>query len=328
MIIESHFKPAWWLRNRHMQTIWQKIERRKLKCPTSTQRLELPDGDFLDLHWTELPKADENRNIVLVLHGLEGSINSTYARGMLNAIRDKGDLGVLLHFRSCGGIANRLPRAYHSGETSDLSYIANYLHTQYPNSALFAIGFSLGGNVLCKYAGEQGSYNPFKASVAICPPLNLSASCQYIMKGTSKIYQKYLLDMMMDNIARKMQRVDISQYLKIDAHSFRNIKTLWQFDDLITAPLHGFKDAEDYYRRSAGMQFLKDVERPLLILQAKDDPFLCDSCIPTTNDLSHKVTVEVSNKGGHVGYVGGNKLFKGNYWMEQRALQFIHNHVY
>ncbi|WP_016955648.1 hydrolase [Catenovulum agarivorans] len=327
MIIESHFKPAWWLTNRHMQTIWQKIERRKLPCPTTKERIELPDSDFLDLHWTQLPNKDDTRNIVLVLHGLEGSIKSTYARGMLNAIRAKGDIGVLLHFRSCGGIANRLARAYHSGETSDVAFVANWLQAQFPNCPLFAIGYSLGGNVLCKYAGEQLQNNPFKASVAICPPLNLSASCQYIMKGTSRIYQKYLLDMMMDNIARKMQRVDISKYLRIDAHSYRKIKTLWQFDDLITAPLHGFKNAEDYYQQSAGMQFLKQVERPLLVLQAKDDPFLSEKCIPTTNDLSHKVTVEVSRKGGHVGYVSGTKLFKGDYWMEKRALQFIHNHA-
>lgn len=309
-----------------MQTIWQKLERRKLPCSTTKYRVELPDGDFLDLHWTDMPDPEMKNNIVLVLHGLEGSINSTYARGMLNAIRANGDIGVLLHFRSCGGVANRLARAYHSGETNDLTYIANWLKTKFPLCSLFAIGFSLGGNVLCKFAGESPANNPFKASVAICPPLNLSASCQYIMKGTSKIYQKYLLDMMLDNIARKMQRVDLSKYLKVDAHSFKKIKTLWQFDDLITAPLHGFQNAEDYYQQSAGMQFLKYVQRPLLVLQAKDDPFLSAKCIPSSSDLSHNVTVEVSKKGGHVGYVSGKRLFKGDYWMEKRALQFIQNH--
>ncbi|KMT66463.1 hydrolase [Catenovulum maritimum] len=327
MIIESQFKPAWWLKNRHCQTIWQKIERRKLKCETIEQTIELDDGDFIQLNWTEKPNKDCNKPIVLVLHGLEGSINSTYAKGMMNAIKHKGWIGVLLHFRSCGGRPNRLMRAYHSGETTDLAFIANWLKKQYPETPLSCISFSLGANVLCKYLGESGELAPFIASVGICPPLDLAASCVRIQKGFSKVYQKYLLDMMLDNITRKLQRVDLSHKINISPKALKSIKNLWQFDDLITAPLHDFHDASDYYQQSSGKQFLKNIQKPTLLLHALDDPFLSNKSVPKSSDLSHRVTYEMSKFGGHVGFISGKTPFKGEYWMETRSLSFIENHL-
>lgn len=327
MIIESQFKPAWWLNNKHLQTIWQKIERRNLLCPVITEQLELVDGDFLEINWTEKPASNSNKPIIVVLHGLEGSVNSTYSKGMMNAIRDNGWVGLLLHFRSCGGKANRLPRAYHSGETGDLAYICQWLEQSYPCAPLAAVGFSLGANVLCKYTGETGYDNPFIASVAICPPLDLAQSCQYIQTGSSQIYQKYLLDMLLDNVARKTQRINLHPYLKLTPEQFRSIKNLWQFDDLITAPLHGFKNAQDYYEQCSGKQFLKSVKKPLLIIHAQDDPFLSPKSIPSNDELAEAVTFELSKKGGHVGFISGSTLFKGHYWLEERSLNYLNQYL-
>ena len=323
MIIESQFKPAWWLTNKHFQTVWQKIERHNLKCPVQTQQLELDDGDFLEINWTEKPQAHTEKPIVIVLHGLEGSVNSTYSKGMMNAIRKLGWTGLLIHFRSCGGKANRLPRAYHSGETGDLDFVCNWVKQHYPQAPLAAVGFSLGANVLCKYTGETEGENPFFASVAICPPLDLAASCKYIQTGSSKIYQKYLLDMLLDNLSRKLQRVNLNPYVNITPEQFHGINNLWQFDDLVTAPLHGFKNAKDYYEQSSGKQFLKQVKKPLLIIHAADDPFLSPKRIPTRAELSDSVIFELSQKGGHVGFVSGNIPFKGEYWLESRTIDFI-----
>ncbi|MCU4674884.1 hydrolase [Catenovulum sp. 2E275] len=323
MIIESQFKPAWWLKNKHLQTVWQKIERRNLTCPVVTEQLELADGDFLEINWTKKPAANTQTPIVVVLHGLEGSVNSTYSKGMMNAIKAAGWTGLLIHFRSCGGKANRLPRAYHSGETGDLAFVCNWVKQHFKQAPLAAIGFSLGANVLCKFAGETAEDNPFLASVAICPPLDLAASCRYIQTGSSQIYQKYLLDMLLDNLSRKLQRVNLNPYVNITPEQFHNIKNLWQFDDLVTAPLHGFKNAQDYYDKSSGKQFLKTVAKPLLVIHAADDPFLSPSSIPALNELAEPVTFELSQKGGHVGFISGNCLFKGEYWLEKRALDYI-----
>ncbi len=323
MIIESQFKPAWWLRNKHLQTVWQKIERHHLACPVETEQIELDDGDFLELNWTKRPDSDTRQTIVVVLHGLEGSVNSTYSKGMMNAIRQQGWCGLLVHFRSCGGKANRLPRSYHSGETGDLDFVCQWLQHHFKQAPLAAIGFSLGANVLSKFAGEQHHNNPFKACVAICPPLDLAESCKYIQTGTSKIYQKYLLDMLLDNLSRKLQRINLNPYVKITPEAFKNIKNLWQFDELVTAPLHGFKSAQDYYNQSSGKQFLKSIAKPMLIIHAQDDPFLSPKSIPSNDELSDAVTFELSQKGGHVGFISGNRLFKGEYWLEKRALEFI-----
>lgn len=323
MIIESNFEPAWWLKNRHLQTGWQKIHRHRLKCVTEPQRLELADGDFVDIHWTQKPKRKDRTPLVIVLHGLEGSVKSTYARGMMNAIREAGWIGVLMHFRSCGGIANRLPRSYHSGDTEDLTYLIHYLKQHYPERPLYAVGFSLGANVLVKYNGEAAGNNPLAASVAICPPLDLAASCLHIQRGSARVYQKYLLDMMLDNLSRKMQSIDLSNYIRLDADEFATIKTIWQFDNAITAPLHGFKSAPDYYQKCSGMQFLSRVDKPLLVIHSADDPFLSPNSVPKAEQLSKSVTFELSQHGGHVGFISGSSPFKAHYWLESRTLGYF-----
>lgn len=327
MIVESQFKPAWWIKNKHVQTIFQKVHRHKLQCPTIAERIELEDNDFIDLAWTEQPTEQDTRPIVLVLHGLEGSINSTYARGIMNAIRNQGWIGVLMHFRGCSEEINRNQRLYHSGETTDINYISNLIKNRYPQQKLAAIGFSLGGNALVKYLGETGKNNPLSASVSICPPLDLAASCNRITQGFSKIYQKYLLDMMQETLARKMLRVDISDKVKLNRNDIKKMKTLWHFDDKVTGPLHGFKDANDYYAQSSGKRFLHYIEKPTLVIHAKDDPFLSNHLIPKHEELSNRVTFEVSQYGGHVGFVNVNKTLTVEYWLEQRALQFIDNHL-
>ncbi|WP_111978032.1 hydrolase [Algibacillus agarilyticus] len=326
MIIESQFKPAWWLKNRHVQTIWQKLDRFTTTCPVINERVELPDGDFIDLSWTDKPLENDTRPIVLVLHGLEGSINSTYAKGMMNAIQQKGWIGVLMHFRGCSHEINRNYRLYHSGETQDIAHISRILYERYPDQAISCVGFSLGANALIKFLGETPN-NIFTANIAICPPLDLAASSQRIRQGFSWVYQKYLLDMLKETFSRKIMRSDVSHLVNLDRKSFESIKTLYEFDELITAPLHGFKGADDYYQKCSGKQFLRFIQKPTLIIHAKDDPFLSATCIPTAKELSHRITYELSDFGGHVGFVNGESPLKANYWLEERSLQFIGNHL-
>jgi len=186
MLEKSLFNPPWWFRNPHLQTLWSTLFRRRIKNLTlSRERIELSDGDFVDLDWVEGPK---NSPMILILHGLEGSANSSYVRGMLRAVHQRGWRGVLMHFRSCSGELNRLPRSYHGGETGDLAAVVQILRDREPNTSLAAIGFSLGGNVLLKWLGETGEKNPLVAAIAISVPFDLAKSVACLNHGFARIY--------------------------------------------------------------------------------------------------------------------------------------------
>lgn len=322
MIIESEFTPAWWLPGCHLQTIWPKFIRRNQAIETQTEELELPDGDFIELDWLQKPK-DSRTPLVVVLHGLEGSVDSHYAKGMLMAIQQKGWAGVVMHFRNCGKKNNRLPRFYHSGETQDTRFLINELRRRYPENPMAAIGFSLGGNVLCKYQGEEGSRSPLSAAVVISAPLHLSASCDRIATGNSRIYQHYLLKMLKDNLLEKARHLDMQAHIKVDLNKIPQIKQIRQFDDWVTAPLHGFRDAADYYAQSSGLKFMGEIISPTLFIHALDDPFLSDKVIPKRNQLSTACRFEISQHGGHVGFISGTNPRRPVFWQEQRALTYI-----
>jgi predicted alpha/beta-fold hydrolase len=319
MLIKSEFKPVWWLRNKHLQTAWQKYSRKGLNVTTVSQELDLPDGDFIDINWTEKPQADSTTPMVIVFHGLEGSVNSEYAKGMLRTIVKRGWTGVLMHFRGCSGRVNRLPRAYHSGETTDPTFFINWLEEHFPKAPKFAVGFSLGGNVLTKYMGEMKNNTPLKASSIISAPLDLAASCKAIMQGSSRVYQKYLLDLLKNKFSRKLKAMDLSKYIHVKEDGIWNIQSIWEFDDKITAPLHGFKNAMDYYLKSSGKPFIKSIKKPTLFIHSKDDPFLSQDAIPVQEELSETVRFELSEHGGHVGFVSKAKEF----WAEQRTCDFF-----
>ena len=323
MIIESHFKPAWWMRNAHMQTILPRFLRRKLKPPTIDETFELPDGDFVELSWSEPPQDNTDKPLVVLFHGLGGSINSFYASGMMRALTEKGWTVVLMHFRGCGKQTNRHARAYHSGETGDAKAFIEWLKDKYPERPLAAIGFSLGGNMLAKYLGETGKDSLLDAAVVISAPLRLAPCAKRINTRFSKVYQKYLLDMLKQALIDKVKHLKHSFPLKLGVEDIKAIKSMREFDQRITGPLHGFDGADDYYTRCSGVQFLHNVQTPTLIIHSADDPFMTPQVHPAHDDLSNFVSFELSRRGGHVGFIHGRNPLKPKFWLEQRAPEFI-----
>lgn len=318
----SNFKPAWWLKNRHLQTMAAKVLRRNETIHTIQETIELEDGDFLDLVWTEAPDASPEKPIVLVLHGLEGSIDSHYAKGMMNAIAERGWIGLLMHFRGCSGRPNRHAQSYHSGATEDVHFLTQLLKQRFQQRQLGILGFSLGGNVLAKYLAEDD--NPiYQSAVVICAPLHLASCAQQINKGFSKVYQKYLVDMLKDSTSEK---VSMQLIQHIDHEELKAITSLYDFDEKVTAPLNGFKDANDYYEKASGIYVLEHINRPTLILHAQDDPFLCNDHIMAMDINNPDITFEVSQYGGHVGFIAGTNPFKPMYWLEERVLDHIGDH--
>jgi predicted alpha/beta-fold hydrolase len=313
------FKPAWWMTNRHVQTIMPRFFRPFHHTRYTLDQLDTPDGDFIELAWS-LPHYI-TAPLAVVLHGLEGNINSFYAKGMMKALKKQGYAVVLMHFRNCSTEVNRLPRAYHSGDTDDLTFFINHLKQLYPNRQIVAVGFSLGGNVLAKYLGEQQQQCPLTAAAVISAPYDLSSSSDVIRKSLGKIYQKYLLDRMKKSMQRKLPQ--IKQQISLTPEQLMKIDDLLEFDNQLTAPLHGFKNAHDYYRQASAMPYLKDIAVPTLIIHAKDDPMLSIKAVPCRRDVSEHVTLRISEKGGHVGFISGNNPCKPIFWLEHAVPSYF-----
>ncbi|MEE9492391.1 MAG: hydrolase [Gammaproteobacteria bacterium] len=315
MIIKSKFKPAWWLASPHAQTIYPSLFRKTRLPALQRKRLELPDGDFVDLDWT----PDTSGPLVLILHGLEGNIQSHYAAGVLSTLYKASMTIVFMHFRGCSGEPNRLTRSYHSGETSDLKFVVRTLRNDYPTREISIIGFSLGGNVLLKWLGEQAVNANIQRAVAISVPFELSTAADVLEQGASRLYQRYLLNRLLRSVQTKMKIMD----LPIDAQDLRKLTTLRAFDNTVTAPLNGFSSAEDYYSQCSSRQFLTHIRTPTLIIHAEDDPFMNTSVIPKNSELSESVTLEISKHGGHVGFISSHKLPDPIYWLDLRIRQFL-----
>ncbi|MEQ8205960.1 MAG: alpha/beta fold hydrolase, partial [Woeseia sp.] len=261
-ITKSAFVPARWLRNRHLQTMfpilpWVNGPRLALVH----EALELPDGDITSVDWLTNDQAHDDSPLLVILHGLEGSAASPYCRHLLRAAAGRGWNAVVLHFRDCGDFRNRLPRRYHAGETDDLRYFLDLLRRRGYSGPLLASGYSLGANVLLKYLGEAGDTSPLLAATAVSAPLNLHISAATLQVGFARIYQSYLL-----------KRAKRSVFRKFNAHTAPfnwtravNARTFAEFDDAVTAPLHGFADKDDYYNRCSANNFLRSIERPTLL---------------------------------------------------------------
>lgn len=319
MISSSSFKAPWWLGNSHLQTLWSTLVRNKPNIAVRKERLELSDGDFLDLFWTRRKKGP----IVIILHGLAGSFQSHYVRGMLWALDQIGWRGVLMHFRGCSGEPNRLPRSYHSGDTTDLATVVETILHREPGTPVAAVGYSLGGNVLLKWLGETGEQNPLIASVAVSVPFDLYSTVQRLQIGFSRVYQRYLLNLLITSAKKKFSLISSP----IELRGIEKLNTFHLYDEHVTAPLHGFNSAMEYYTKTSSRQFLKTIRIPTLILQAKDDPFLYAQAIPAADELSPSTILELSDKGGHVGFVSGTLPWQAIYWLEQRIPEFLAEYV-
>jgi len=313
--MDGCFQPAWWCRGPHAQTLWARLVRQAPEIRFWRERLELPDGDFIDLDWSEHGSGP----IVIVLHGLEGSSDSPYARGIMQAIERRGWRGVIIHFRGCSSEPNRLARSYHSGDTGDLSHFINTLRRREPRTPLATVGFSLGGNVLLKWLGKAGGAAPLRAAVAVSVPYVLRGAAERLNHGFSRLYQWQLLRSLRGTVVEKRRRIK----LPLNIQDLSTLKSFRDFDEYVTAPLHGFDGADHYYTVSSSRQYLKGITVPTLLLHARTDPFMTEKAIPGQNELSESVVLEVSTHGGHVGFVAGAWPWRARYWLEERIPAYL-----
>ncbi len=318
-LTSSDFRPPWWLRSAHLQTVYASLFRRGPALELRRERIELADGDFLDLDWT----PGEQGPIVVILHGLEGCSDSPYARGMLGTAHAHGWRGVVMHFRGCSGEPNRLARSYHSGDTRDLADVVSILRAREEAPAMAAVGYSMGGNVLLKWLGERGADAPLVAAATVSVPYSLSLTADRLARGLSRVYQRRLIS----DLRGKLHRKFSGRTSPIDLDQADNSRNFWEFDDWVTAPLHGFKDVHDYYARSSSKQYLRDIGIPTLMLHAEDDPFMTPEVLPSPDELSRSTALEVSAHGGHVGFVHGSVPWRPRYWLEERIPAFLQTYL-
>ena len=303
-----------------MQTLCSTLTRR-VKAPIdSTERFELPDGDFIDLAWA-VNGVSSDAPLVVFLHGLGGSVDSTYVAGQLRAFNQNGFRAVLMHFRGARSEPNRMPRAYHSGDTGDLDCFLNALAVREPNTKKALVGFSLGGNVALKWLGEHGSQSIVQAAVAVSVPYQLRLVADRINVGFSKVYQSHLLKRLRQVFIRKL--AVHGDLLPFTVKELEELRCFWRFDEKITSRLHGFPHVHAYYRESSSRQYLTHITTPTLLIHALDDPFMTPEVVPRANELSPHVTMELSRCGGHVGFVSGGVPGMPVYWLDQRIPEFL-----
>jgi predicted alpha/beta-fold hydrolase len=322
---QTQFSPAWWLPGPNLQTLWGKFMRPGSRLETTLERIDTPDGDFLDLHHLA---GDKNAPLLVLLHGLEGSLRSHYIQGLLSEAHQRGWRAVVLIFRSCGASMNRAKRFYHSGETSDLSFAISHLIQSNRDAQIVLTGVSLGGNVLLKYLGERQNNVPpqIAAAAAVSVPYDLGRAAGHIDKGFAKVYQRSFIKSLQSKALAKLEQFpDIAAKDQIAA-----IRTMRDFDNRITAPLHGFTDADDYYTKSSARAWLHGIRVQTLLLSAIDDPFLPSEVleeIETAAAENPSLETEFTSHGGHVGFVGGTSPLRPDYYMEKRVGSFLASHL-
>ena len=323
------YTPAWWVPGAHLQTLWGKLVRRPPRVTTRAERWATPDGDALEIRRLDPPTgAPRDVPRLVILHGLEGTIRSHYIMGLLDQARRRGWAADVLIFRGCNGEIPRAPRFYHSGETTDLDLVVRRLVREHPAQPLVLVGVSLGGNVLLKWLGERGSELPgsVRAAAAISVPYDLERGSRQIERGFARLYTFHFL--------RTLRRKALAKLAEepglFPEEPLRAARTLTDFDDAVTAPLHGFESARDYYTRSSARHFLSAIRRPTLLLSAYDDPFLPRevlddvALVASRNRFLH---VEFHDHGGHVGFVGGRVPWRAEYYAEERVGQFLQEQV-
>lgn len=314
----EQFKPCWWLPNGHLQTCVAALTTRPLMT-TQNELIPLNDGDMLELCWQKPAEDDAPCPTLLLMHGLEGSVQSHYIQGMLGQVKKLGWRAVVLHFRGSNGRVNNLPQAYHAGKTEDLIVALKLIQARYRGSPCIGIGYSLGANVLLKFLGEMPDQSWLKQAVAVSPPFDLAATCKYL-SGGFRIYEKHFIKKLKFSFIRKLER---GIAMPLDLLGLKKIKSLYEFDNQVTAPLSGFTNAEDYYNQCSSHRFLKSIQTPTLIIHAKDDPMIPKEVIPNENQLSSHVILDLHEKGGHIGFISGGRPGRLEYWLEKRILNYL-----
>ena len=323
-----------WLPGGHLQTLYPLLIKPALPL-YHRERWETPDGDFIDLDWNEVsgsvprdgnasPAVPSMVPLIALFHGLEGSSGSHYARALMHRLSTIGWEGVVVHFRGCSGEPNRLPRAYHSGDSEEIDWILHRLKQRHPERPLYAVGVSMGGNALLKWLGERESSATrlLYGAAAISAPFDLAACGHQLACGFNQVYTQNFLRTLKQNAASKLQRFPGL----FDERRMREASSLHAFDDVVTAPLHGFAGADDYWRRASSRPWLAGIRVPTLLLNARNDPFLPEHALPGADRVSAQVTLDFPNEGGHVGFVSGSRPGSLD-WLPDRILRFFTDHA-
>jgi uncharacterized protein len=289
--------------------------------PTQTERWDTPDGDFIEVHRLA---ASPGAPRLLFLHGLEGTVRSHYVAGFFEEAIRRSWAADLMIFRGCGSEPNRAPRFYHSGETTDLAFVLDRVIREHPESPIVVAGVSLGGNVLLKFLGEHSRALPrqLRAAAAISVPFDLERGARFIGQGFSRVYDRHFLHTLRPKALAKLQRYpDL-----FDRSKLERATSIFDFDDAVTAPVHGFVDAHDYYAHSSSISFLSAIRLPTLLLSAADDPFLPTAVLDTVREIASgnpSLSLEFPKHGGHVGFVAGRWPWRPFYYAEWRACEFL-----
>lgn len=317
---EYRYRPAWWLPGGHLQTLWGKFGRKRVDVETRVELVPTNDGDELELHHLDAPAGAPH---VLLLHGLEGSRTSHYVGGLLAQAAARNWSATLLLFRGCGDSPNNARRFYHSGETSDLELVAKTLIERVPNVPRFIAGVSLGGNVLLKWLGERSaSTEPIRGAAAVSVPFDLEAGARKISEGMSRIYDWSFLKSLRRKARMKLARIPGL----FDDEKLGRARNVFEFDDTVTAPVHGFANAVDYYTRSSSIGFLEKIRTPTLLLSAVNDPFLPSAVLARVRRVAAanpRLSLEFVEQGGHVGFVEGSVPWRTEYYAERRVFSFF-----
>lgn len=307
-IINSDFQPARGCSNCHVQTLLPRIIAGRRKVAGDWEQFNTPDKDFVELFWHRPHTADAP--LLIIFHGLEGSVDSPYAWQMMLKAASSGWNSVVMHFRGCGPTVNKLARAYHSGDTDDARRLLEQLHQQNPRRPLLAVGYSLGGNMLAKLLGEA-PVTGLSAAAVVAAPIDLLACADRINQGFSKVYRNHLLGSLKQKMLTKQETGIIHEQHELSDLNIAQLTNFYEFDDLVTAPLHGFDGVDDYYQRASSRPLLTNVNVPLLMIHAADDPFMTPAVIPSERELSPTITYELSQHGGHMGFVSWQQ---GRFW--------------
>jgi len=322
---KEEFEPAWWLPGGHSQTLYRKLSRLE-KARQVRQRIELRDGDFIDVDWaTNIALVNKATDlIVVILHGLCGCSGSSYVLSLQRLLSENGVSSVAMNFRGCSGEMNRKARAYHSGISDDVEEVFSNLSWLHPEKYFAFVGYSLGGNVLLKWLGESSGNSRIKKAVAVSTPFSLAHCSRAMLQGLGRLYGRYFVRKLLADLSNKKlyfeQVNNLDQLNEINQlGELTGISSIWEFDDKVTAPLHGFTDAEDYYNQCSSIGFLDAIKTQTLLVQSRNDPLVPALAIPSSKKLSPYVNLKLSSKGGHVGFISG----WSEQWLEQKILQFI-----
>ena len=323
-MIDRGFRPAWFAPGAHLQTVWGRLIRPRRMVKLEREEIETPDGDVL-----VLDHLRGERIRYILMHGLEGSAHSVYIQGILSLIAKRGFAATAINFRSCARdqknlrtmLPNRRPRFYHSGETTDFDFVVRMLFERDSNTPIVACGASLGGNALLKWLGEHPHQTIIRAAATLSVPYDLDAGGTYLERGLGPWYVGGFLRTLKTKVKDVAKRFPET---KLDIDRAMRAKSFREFDDVATAPLHGFADANDYYARSSSIHYISRITTPTLCISAEDDPFLPPEVLERVKAAaSPSIEFVTTRHGGHVGFVGGTLPWRAEYWAEELVVDWL-----